>query len=204
MRALRLSKRNRTCIFDGLCAAITALVAAPVFAQSPAGISGVLAGGEVPGLVQEGFTVTEGPVGSAEGGLFFSDIRANKTYYLDPGGKIAVIRQETNGANGLALTKDGELLFAEGGGKRFSKRGKDGTITTLTEGAPGIPLSAPNDLIVDAKGGIYFTDPGPRPVVPGRTTHVFYLPAGAKAPIVIDARNPRPNGLVLTSQELCP
>jgi sugar lactone lactonase YvrE len=56
-------------------------------------------------LWQEGFTFTEGPVGSAKGGLFFSDIRANKTYYLDPGGKIAVIREETNGANGLALTK---------------------------------------------------------------------------------------------------
>jgi len=199
MKTVRPLKRNRTCIFEGLCAAIAALVAAPVLAQSPAGVPGVLAGGEVPELVQEGFTFTEGPVGSAEGGLFFSDIRANKTHYLDPGGKIAVIREGTNGANGLALTKDGELLFAEGEGKRISKRGKDGTITTLTEGAPGIPLLAPNDLIVDAKGGIYFTDPGPRPVVPGRTTHVFYLPAGAKAPIVIDARNPRPNGLVLTN-----
>jgi gluconolactonase len=102
-------------------------------------------------------------------------------------------------ANGLALMKDGELLLAEGDGKRISKRGKDGTITTLTEGAPGVPLLAPNDLIVDAKGGIYFTDPGPRPDVPGRATHVFYLPAGSKAPIVIGARNPRPNGLVLTS-----
>jgi hypothetical protein len=79
MKVLRLSKRNRTCIFDGLCAAIAALVAAPVFAQSPAGISGVLAAGEVPEFVQKGFTFTEGPVGSAEGGLFFSDIRANKT-----------------------------------------------------------------------------------------------------------------------------
>jgi hypothetical protein len=95
MKALRLSKRNRTCIFDGLCAAIAALVAAPVFAQSPASISGVLAAGEVPELVQEGFTFTEGPVGSAEGGLFFSDIRANKTHYLDQGGKIGVIREET-------------------------------------------------------------------------------------------------------------
>ncbi len=199
MKAPGPLKRNRTCFFEALCAAIAALVAAPVFAQSPAGIPSVLAAGEVPELVQEGFTFTEGPVGSAEGGLFFSDIRANKTHYLDPGGKITVIREGTNGANGLALTKEGELLFAEGDGKRISKRGKDGTITTLTEGAPGIPLLAPNDLIVDAKGGIYFTDPGPRPVVPGRATHVFYLPAGAKAPIVIDARNPRPNGLVLTN-----
>ena len=130
MKTVRPLNRNRTCIFEGLCAAIAALVAAPVLAQSPASIPGVLAGGEVPELVQEGFTFTEGPVGSAEGGLFFSDIRANKTHYLDPGGKIAVIREGTNGANGLALTKDGELLFAEGDSKRISKRGKDGTITT--------------------------------------------------------------------------
>jgi sugar lactone lactonase YvrE len=98
------------------------------------------------------------------------------------GGEITVVREGTNGVNGLALTKDGELLFAEGDGKRISKRGKDGTITTLTEGAPGILLLAPNGLIMDAKGGIYFTDPGPRPVVPGRTTHVFYLPADDSPP----------------------
>ena len=74
-----------------------------------------------------------GPVGTAEGGLYFSDIRANLTYYLDPAGKISVVRKDTNGANGLALTHDGELLFAEGDGKRITRRGRDGTITTLTE-----------------------------------------------------------------------
>ena len=57
-------------------------------------------------LVQEGFTFTEGPVGTADGGLFFSDIRANRTHYLDPAGKISVVREPTNAANGLALTKD--------------------------------------------------------------------------------------------------
>jgi hypothetical protein len=70
MKALRISKRNRTCIFEGLCAAIAALVAAPVFAQSPAGIPGVLAAGEVPELVQEGFTFTEGPGWQRRGRAF--------------------------------------------------------------------------------------------------------------------------------------
>jgi len=179
--------------------ALLTTLALPVLAQMPAGIPGVVAPGVVPELVQEGFTFTEGPVGTADGGLYFSDIRVSKTYFLDPAGKIGVVREGTNSANGLALTKDGELLFAEGDAKRISKRGKDGIITTLTEGPPGVPLQAPNDLIVDARGGIYFTDPGPRPVVPGRPTYVYYLPAGAWQPILIDNAVPRPNGLGLSN-----
>jgi gluconolactonase len=175
------------------------VLALPAMAQSPAGIPGVLAPGVAPELVHEGFVFTEGPVGTADGGLYFSDIRPSKTYFLDPGGKIAVVRENTNGANGIALTKDGELLFAEGDAKRITKRGKDGAMTTLTEGPDGKPLFAPNDLIVDAKGGIYFTDPGPRPVVPGRPTYVYYLPAGAKQPVLIDGAVARPNGLTLTN-----
>ncbi len=180
-------------------AVIIAAFALPVGAQTPAGIPGVLAPGVMPELVQEGFVFTEGPVGTADGGLYFSDIRVSKTYFLDAGGKISVARENTNGANGLALTRDGELLFAEGDGKRITKRNRDGTIAVLTEGPPGAPLLAPNDLIVDAKGGIYFTDPGPRPVVPGRPIYVYYLPAGAKTPILIDGAVPRPNGLTLTN-----
>jgi gluconolactonase len=174
------------------------LSAIPALAQSPAGIAGVVAPGVAPELVQEGFVFTEGPVGTPDGGLYFSDIRVNLTYFLDPAGKIAVVRRDTNGSNGLALTRDGELVFAEGDSKRISKRGRDGAITTLTEGPPGKPLLAPNDLIPDAKGGIYFTDPGPRPVVPGRPTYVYYLAAGAK-PVLVDGAVARPNGLTLTN-----
>src|SRR5215510_921464 len=101
-------------------AALIAVFAAPIGAQT-GGIPGVVAPGIESELVQEGFTFTEGPVGTADGGLYFSDIRVSKTFYLDPGGKISVFREGTNGANGIALTKAGELLFAEGGAKRISK-----------------------------------------------------------------------------------
>jgi len=182
-----------------LAAAVIAALAVPVLGQSGGGIAGVLPAGAVPELVKEVFVGTEGPVGTADGGLFFSDIRANKTYRLDPAGNFSVFREDTNGSNGLALTNEGDLVFAEGEGKRISKRNKDGTIVTLTEGPPGAPLLAPNDLILDAKGGVYFTDPGPRPVVPGRPTYVYYLPAGAKVPVLIDGMVARPNGLTLTT-----
>lgn len=193
---------GKTCRIALASAAILMICTLPAIAQAPAGIPGVLAPGVVTELVQEGFTFTEGPVGTADGGLFFSDIRANRTYYLDPAGKISVAREGTNGGNGLALTRDGELVFAEGGAKRITKRDKDGTVTTLTEGVPGSPLLAPNDLIVDAKGGVYFTDPGPGPFSfppAPRATGVYYLPSGAKIPVVIDKQNPVPNGLVLTN-----
>src|SRR5947199_8327789 len=113
-------------------AALIALFATPIVAQTR-GIPGVVAPGVESELVQEGFTFTEGPVGTADGGLYFSDIRVNRVFYLDPAGKITVVRENTNGTNGIALTKEGELLFAEGGGPRISKRGRDGTIATVTD-----------------------------------------------------------------------
>jgi gluconolactonase len=109
-----------------------------------------------------------------------------------------LVREQTNGANGLALTRDGDLIAAEGEGKRISKRSRDGMVTTVTEGIAGKPFLSPNDVLVDAKGGIYITDPGPRPVVPGRTAYVYYLPVGAKEPVVLDDQIARPNGVMLT------
>src|SRR5215469_6008167 len=89
------------------------LLALPAIAQT-GGIPGVIAPGDTPQLVQENFTFLEGPVGTADGGLIFSDIRVNKTYRLDPTGKISVIAENTDSSNGLALTKAGELVRAEG------------------------------------------------------------------------------------------
>ena len=194
-----VSHRTPRSIVTALGAAVAvALLARAAHAQSPGGIAGVVAPGVVPELVQEGFVFTEGPVGTPDGGLYFSDIRPNRIHYLDPGGKISLVREQTNGANGLALTRDGDLIAAEGEGKRISKRSRDGTRTTVTEGIAGKPFLSPNDVLVDAKGGIYITDPGSRPVVPGRTAYVYYLPVGAKEPVVLDDQIARPNGVTLT------
>ena len=149
-------------------------ISAALFAQADSGIKGVVAVNARPELVREGFMFTEGPVGTADGGLFFSDIMgADKTYRLDSSGKITPYRSNTNGTNGLALLRDGTLIGAEGTGKRISKAAGSGSAVTLTEGISGRGLMAPNDLIVDSKGGVYFTDPGPRPIVPDRKAFVY-------------------------------
>jgi gluconolactonase len=197
---LSLAKMKRRVIF-ATTTAMLALVNSPVLAQEPAGIPGVLAPNIIPELVQEGFRFTEGPVGKADGGLYFSDIPANRTYQLDLAGKITVVREQSNGSNGLALTKDGDILFAEAVGKRVSKRTNDGEIIVLTEGALDTPFLGPNDLISDERGGIYFTDPGrgPFPLDLVRPTRVYYLPFNANVAVVIDAQVPIPNGLTLTN-----
>jgi gluconolactonase len=168
---------------------LLAVIATTVFAQ---GIPGVVAAGVQAEAVQENFTFTEGPVGRADGSLLFSDPRVSKTYLLDLAGKVSVFRESTNGTNGLAFLKNGDLLGAEGDGKRISRRASDGKVSALTEGTIARPLMAPNDLIADRKGGVYFTDPGPRPIVPGRKTYVYYLPAGGKEPLVQDDQITRP------------
>src|SRR4029077_7535320 len=181
-----------------LVLALMVLAAPGAVAQQSAGIPGVISPGVEPELVQEGFTFTEGPVGAPDGGLYFTEIGVSRIHSLDAAGKITTLYEQTNGANGLALNKAGELFAAEGDGKRISMRNRDGALMVLTDNVEGKPLLAPNDLILDSKGGIYFTDPGPRPVVPGRPTYLCYLPPGAKQAILLDGAVGRPNGLTLT------
>jgi gluconolactonase len=161
-------------------------------------IPGVVEEGRQVELVQEGFQFTEGPVGTADGGLYFTDLRASRVHRIDPNGKISVYREPTGEMNGLALTPKGELVGVESAGKRLSRFNPEGPRTELTRGDGVHPLVAPNDLIVDAKGGIYFTDPHNRPIVPGRKHQIYYLPPGELKAIVVDESMTRPNGLTLT------
>ena len=182
-------------------ATLVVVLALPLLAQSPAGIPGVVAPGVKPELIREGYTWTEGPVGATDGGLFFVDINGNKIYHADPAGNITTVRENTAGANGLALDKSGELYAAEGDGKRISRGNQTGKAATVIDHVDGKPLDKPNDLILDAKGGIYFTDPTGtpmRPIGPGHHGMVYYLPPGGKPPIVLDDKLLRPNGLTLS------
>ena len=98
-----------------LIAVFAALTGIPEQERATAiGIPGVVAGGSVVELVREGFVFTEGPVGTGGGGLFFSDLMGtDRTYRMDPDGAITVVREHTNRGNGLALTRNGDLLVCD-------------------------------------------------------------------------------------------
>ena len=173
----------------------------PLSAQTSAGISGVVAPGVKPELVKEGFVFTEGPVGTYDGGLFFSDVGSKTIYYMDPEGKITIARGNTLGANGLALNAS-ELYAAEGTGKLISRGNQNGRVATVLESTDATPLGAPNDIIFDSRGGFYFTDPGTaplRPLDPNRHGKVFYVASnGGREPLLVDDKIAFPNGLAIT------
>src|SRR5262245_48201398 len=98
------------------------------------GIPEVVAPGATVELVKEGFVFTEGPVRAPDGGLYFSDLlTADKIHRMSPAGDFTVFREKTNGMNGLAVDKDGNVVGVESTGKRVS-RIANGQLTVLTEG----------------------------------------------------------------------
>ena len=110
-----------------------ALFTSPSLAQTSPGIPGVLAPSVAPELVQGGFTSIEGPVSAADGTVYFSDRNPDRTYRLGLDGKITVYQENTGAANGLAFTREGDMVRAEGGAKRIGKVTRDGKVSVLAD-----------------------------------------------------------------------
>ena len=165
-------------------------------------ISGVFGDDSVLELVRDGFVFTEGPVGTADGGLYFTDtgVQPTRIYRLEADGRIRLFRDTLNRANGLALERSGALIAAESNGGRVIRVGTDGTVVSIVgQAASGRALINPNDLIADRRGGIYFTD-----FVRNQRdapAYVYYVPPGAAQALVISSDLGRPNGLSLTDDE---
>jgi len=106
-----------------------------------------------------GLTFTEGPVWSHEGHLIFSDIPNAKLVKWTPGAGIAVLREESNGANGNTFDAQGRLYSCESHSRRVVRQDKKGHIEVLADKWEGKRLNAPNDIVVRRDGEIYFTDP---------------------------------------------
>lgn len=170
--------------------------------QAVPGIPGVFGDASVLELVRDGFVFTEGPVGTADGGLYFTDtgVQPTRIYRLEPDGQIRLFRDTLNRANGLALERTGALIAAESNGGRVIRVKADGTaVPIVAQAASGRALINPNDLIADRRGGIYFTD-----FVRGQRdapAYVYYVPPGAARALVISSDLQRPNGLTLTEDE---
>lgn len=166
--------------------------------QPQAGVPGVVAAGAKIELVKDGFQLLEGPNGTPDGGLYFSDLRASKMYRLEPTDEIKVVREKTNSANGMALMRDGSILSAEHDLKRVSRWEPSGKVTDfITVDPNGQPLLRPNDVIFDEKHGrVYFTDPGPFASNKGRA-YVYYVRPDGKMVMISDELR-FPNGLALT------
>ena len=181
--------------------------AATVHADDPVtpAIPGVAAGGVVLELIKDGFKGTEGPIGYSDGSLLFTETQDNKITRIGPDDKVTTFLEKSNGANGLALTPEGEIIAVQ------TKDTQVGVVypvkqkKVLAKDYQGVKFQRPNDLVRANSGAIYFTDsgtratkdaPNPEPSHPG----VFHIsPGGDLKRLANDIE--RPNGIQLSKDE---
>jgi gluconolactonase len=149
--------------------------------------------------VGDDFQFTEGPAPDAQGNVYFSDVRAGRTYKWTLDGKTSVWRDDTGNANGLAFDQGGNLLTCEGGRGRVAAVDPAGKVSVVADQYRGKPFNQPNDLWIDPQGGVYFSDP-----IYGRARrnqdgeHVYYVSPDRKRVVRVIDDMVRPNGLVGT------
>ena len=153
--------------------------------------------------VHTGLRFTEGPAADAAGIVHFNDIPHQKLYRVEKDGKLVLVREKTNRANGLFFHGKGELYACEGGAGAVVAYGKDGSRRVIADKFAGKRFNAPNDLVIDKAGGVYFTDPffGRRTAeLPQGVFGVYYVtPQGAVTRLY--ANEKKPNGIILSPDE---
>jgi gluconolactonase len=155
-----------------------------------------------------GFQFTEGPLWEPDGSLRFQDIKAERSYRLDPDRSVHLLREKTGAANGQTFGPDGSIVFCEQNGRRVSRLSlADGAIEPIAEIWSGGHLNSPNDIVCRSDGLIYFTDP-PYGVAPAeRTLHfqgVFAIDLCRRGgdPLRLLADDfEKPNGLAFSPDE---
>jgi gluconolactonase len=172
-----------------------------------AGLSDLIASDE-PVRIAGGFEFTEGPLWCPDGSLLFQDIRAERTYRLEPDGSVSLVRDGTGAANGQTFGPGNCIIFCEQNGRRVSRMALDGSdVQPLIETWSGARLNSPNDVVCRSDGLTYFTDP-PYGVEPRmRQLHfqgVYAFDARPEGPeslrLVADDFE-KPNGLALAPDE---
>lgn len=166
------------------------------------GIAGVVKPGAAIEIVKEGFDGTEGPLPQADGGLLFTENRANRVVRVAPDGSTSVWLAASGGANALALTPTGEIVAALTEKPGIGVVNSSGTQRVLAHQFEGKPFNRPNDLVAGRLGQIYFTDPGANAAAGEAPppTAVYHLAADGKLQRIADDIQ-RPNGIALSPDE---
>lgn len=189
-------------------AACALALAAGAHAQNPAAgltpaIAGVVAAGTPIELIKEGFTGTEGPVTLPDGGLIFTETRANRITRIGADGATSTFLDNSNGANGLSWAANGDLYAVQVLQPRVGIVYPAARARVLADQFEGRPFGRPNDLVLDRQGALYFTDSG-APATPGQPPSakpaVYRIaPDGALQRLASDIE--RPNGIQLSPDE---
>jgi gluconolactonase len=151
--------------------------------------------------VAGGFEFTEGPTVDAEGNVAFTDIPNNRIHRWSVDGELAILHDDTGGANGLCYAKNGDLYACEAARRRVIAIDRQGNVSLVADRYEGRPFNGPNDLWIDPKGGVYFTDAGDdqRRRTGQAGNHVYYVAPDRKRIVRVCNDYVRPNGIVGTA-----
>lgn len=158
----------------------------------------------------------EGPVYVAgEDALYFTSLpvhgRSSIKRLSLATGAVDVVVEHANGANGMALDREGRLVVCEQGSltsvaaiARIDR--VTGEREVVVDSWAGLPLNSPNDVVVAEDGAIWFTDPSygwlqgfrSKP----RVGDFVYRhdPASGRTDVVADSFD-KPNGIALSPDE---
>jgi gluconolactonase len=121
-------------------------------------LAGVLLEHEEWQLVGKGYQLPGGLTSNAKGEVFFTDKSESRVFQIGLDGGVKTLRQNTEGAQGLAVGLDGKLRAAVPNGQR---------VVAYTDPDAEQILAASTgskDLVVAHDGNVYFTDPMERSV----------------------------------------
>lgn len=180
------------------------LLSGATYAQDTStAIDGVLAASSKLEFIKDGFEGTEGPIALPDGSFIFTETRANRITRIAEDKTISTYLENTNGSNGLAFNKKGELFSVQVNQTKVGIIAPAGHEKVLTDNYQGKPYQRPNDLVLDKNGGIYFTDSSVAPKddnkEPARPAVYYINPKGEVTQIINDIV--RPNGIQLSPDE---
>ncbi|GGY71692.1 gluconolactonase [Cellvibrio zantedeschiae] len=166
-------------------------------------IDGVVAQGTQIEFIRDKFEGTEGPISLPDGSLIFTETRANRVTRIAEDNSISTYFDNSNGTNGLAFTKKGELVSVQNLKPQVGIVYPKASEKVWVDNYQGKPFQRPNDLVIDKSGGVYFTDIGVQPkgenTEPARPA-VYYAKADGKITQVLNDVE-RPNGVQLSRDE---
>ena len=136
----------------------------------------ILAPGEQPEILAEGFDWSEGPLWLPDQQMvIFSDIPKNSIYqwsekdglklYLKPSGYTDTIsRGGETGSNGLLLDQKGHLVLCQHGDRRMAWMNApldqpEAAYKTIVDSWEGKRFNSPNDAVFANNGDLFITDP---------------------------------------------
>lgn len=171
-------------------------------------------------VLARGFSWAEGPVWVPQKkGLLFTDVPNNKAYlwtekkglslFLHPSGMTNhAPHRSGEGANGLALDAEGNLILCQHGNRAVSKlkswRFDRPEFEILVDHYQNKWLNSPNDLTFDQEGAILFTDPpyglkdGDRDSLKELNFNGIYRWTPETGLVLLDQSLSRPNGIAFS------